>query len=252
MHRALSLHKTTVGQKAIMAITGVMLFGFAIAHLLGNLQIFLEPIAMAKYAAGLRSLGGLLWVARIGLLVAVLGHVWAALQLMSRNTDARPVAYQHGRNNLVTTYAARTMRVSGPILFFYIVFHLGHLTMGRLSVHAFDAQHPYNNVVLGFQVPWLALVYIVANLMLGMHLFHGAWSWFQSLGLNHPRYNAMRKTFAGLIAGFITAGNVLIPTAALTGMIEPAERTWCFEELEKTPGECQAFYDNNPQFRPSH
>lgn len=239
MEAAISLHQTTIGKKAIVAVTGLMMFMFLIGHLLGNLQVFLGPEALNGYAAQLRKLPELLWVARIGLVVAVVGHIWASMSLAMRNADARPVPYKHGRKSQVTSYAARTMVWSGPIVAVYIIYHLLHLTGEfSLGLYEHDHQNVFNNVVYSFQQPLIAAVYIIANLMMATHLFHGAWSWLQSLGANHPRYNGMRKAFAVGLALFIGGGNVLIPGAILAGAVEPTQETFCYPELAQEKGEC--------------
>jgi len=239
MQRALTISRSTVGNKAIMAVTGVILFGFVIGHMVGNLQVFGEPEALTRYAATLRKLGALLWLVRAVMLVSLVLHIRAAIVLATRNADAREVDYQHRRRDQVTDYAARTMMWSGPILGMYLLFHILHLTFGYGST--FDHQNVFNNVVYGFRVWWLSATYIVANLLLGVHLFHGAWSWFQSLGLNHPRYNSLRRAFAIAFAAIITIGNVSIPVAVMTGMVEPTSEHFCYPELASTEGECDGF-----------
>lgn len=239
MSQALSIHQTSIGKKAIMAITGFVLFGFVIAHLLGNLQIFIGADAINEYAASLRKLGPLLWIARGVLLVSVAAHIWAAISLMNRNDNARPQKYARGQRHQRSTYASRTMRISGPLLFVYIVYHLAHLTFGVGP--RYDHHNVFNNLVFGFQVWWIAAIYIVANVMLGFHLFHGAWSWLQSLGGSHPRYDIWRHRFAVTLALFVTGGNVLIPSAVLMGAVKPTTKQYCFPELASTPGECDDF-----------
>ncbi len=237
MPQAFALHRTTIGLKFIMALSGAALFGFIVSHLLGNLQLFIGPDAVNSYAAGLRKVPALLWVARIGLILAAIAHIGAAVKLMARNNTARPVSYKHKLSSKTTSYAARTMTWSGPIVLLYFVYHLMHLTFGVGP--NYDHHNVYNNIVYGFMDWRIASVYIVSNVLLGMHLYHGAWSWLQSIGANHPRYNAMRRTFAVALAGFITIGNVGLPLSVLTGMVEPTDKSYCFTELEKVPGECE-------------
>lgn len=225
MQNAQTLSRTTIGKKAIAAITGAILFGFLVVHLLGNLQLFLGPIdgaiAMHEYAVALRRTGPALWVARAILLLSVGAHIWATVSLVNQNSEARKTRYQHARKDLVTDYAARTMHWSGPIVGLYILYHLLHLTLGYGGFH--DPQNVYDNVVFGFQNWMISTVYIVANLLLGMHLYHGGWSWLQTLGANHRRYNPLRKVFAIGLAVFITVGNVSIPVAVMTGVVTPSE-----------------------------
>ena len=213
MQRALTLHQTTVGKKVIMAVSGVILVGFAIGHLLGNLQLYLGPEAINGYAAKLHSLPPLVWGTRIVLLFAVGVHIASAFSLWTRNKAARGSRYKQ-RKDLATDYAARTMYWSGPILLLFIVYHLLHFTI--LPAHPGDV---YRNVVEGFQVPLIAGVYIVGNLALGFHIFHGVYSAFQSLGANHPRYNTYRRDLSIAICAVITIGNLSFPIAVLAGLI---------------------------------
>ncbi len=236
----LAFYQTTIGKKAVVAVTGLFLFVFLIGHLVGNLQVFIGPDALNAYAAKLREVPALLWGVRIGLLACVVLHIGSSMSLAGRNSDARPVNYKHPRRSQVTSYAARTMVWSGPIIALYIVYHLLHLTLGYsggLYVH--DHQNVYNNVVHSFQQAPIAAVYIVASVLAGTHLYHGAWSWLQSLGANHVRYNRYRQYFAIGLAAFITGGNVLIPTAILAGAVPLTDDKYCYEELEKTPNECE-------------
>ena len=192
--------------------------------MLGNLKIFLGPEKFNHYAEFLREMGtplfpesGVLWIARIVLLVAVGLHIWSATSLTLINRRARPQDYVR-RDGVQLDYAARTMRVSGYLIGLYIVFHLMHLTWG--NVHPdFVASDPYHNVVRGFQVVPIALVYIVANLLLGTHLYHGLWSLFQSLGWNHPTYNPWRKHFAITFSIVVCLGFISVPLAVLTGVV---------------------------------
>jgi succinate dehydrogenase / fumarate reductase cytochrome b subunit len=218
-----SLHfwQTTVGKKAIMAVTGFILFGFICGHLLGNLQIFLPPEKINHYSATLKSLPALLWGARITLLLAVGLHVWSSFQLWLLQREARPINYVK-KANLNSTYASRTMLWSGPIILAFLIFHLLHFTFG--TVHPggpFDEHNVYNNVVTGFQVWPVSLFYIIAMIMLCYHLYHGLWSMFQSLGFSHPVYTPWLQRFAKLFAILIAAGNISIPVAVLAGFIKP-------------------------------
>src|SRR5229473_6068012 len=169
-----------------MAVTGAIMFGFLVTHCAGNLQVFEGAEKMNDYAVLLRKFGSVLWIARLVLLVSVVLHIVAAIQLTKLNSDARPVAYVQ-RESVQASYASRTMMWSGPIILAFLVYHLLHLTFG--TVHPdFQELHPYENVVAGFQVPVVSIAYIVAMLMLGFHLYHGLWSMFQTVGINHPRY----------------------------------------------------------------
>jgi succinate dehydrogenase / fumarate reductase cytochrome b subunit len=221
MQRALAITRTTVGKKALVAITGVILFGFVIGHLAGNLLLFGGPDAYNAYAAGLKGNLPLLWGVRITLLVSVVVHIALTISLAGRNAQARSVGYKKPREDLVTTYAARTMVLSGPILLAYIVFHIAHFTAPGLSIGGdFNAHDVYANVVHGFRVWWVSAIYVFANVLLGLHLFHGGWSALQSLGANHPAYNAWRKRGAIALALLVSAGNVSFPIAVLTRVID--------------------------------
>lgn len=220
MASALTLHKTTIGKKALVAITGLILFGFVIGHLAGNLLVLAGYETYNAYAAGLKANLPLLWGVRVVLLVSVALHIYLTLSLAGRNAGARSTRYQRPRQDQVTTYAARTMVLTGPLLLAYILFHLAHFTVPGLDIGGeFDVHNVYGNLVRGFRVPWVAGIYIFATLMLGLHLYHGAWSALQSVGAGHPRYNPMREKAAMGLAVLITLGNVLIPVSVLTGLV---------------------------------
>ncbi|MFK7984909.1 MAG: succinate dehydrogenase cytochrome b subunit [Sandaracinaceae bacterium] len=218
MSSALTLHRSTVGKKALVAITGLVLFGFVIGHLAGNLILFAGYEAFNGYAHTLKSTLPLLWGTRITLLVSVIVHIALTMSLAGRNTAARGSRYKKKKDQ-VTSYAARTMVLSGPLLAGFILFHLAHFTVPGLDLGGeHEAVNAYGNLVRGFRVPWVAGIYIFANAMLGLHLFHGAWSALQSVGAGHPKYNPMRKTAAMGLALAISAGNIFIPISVLTGI----------------------------------
>lgn len=222
--RATSPSRSTVGLKVVMAVTGLVLFGFVVGHMLGNLQVFLprhegQPWALDRYGEWLRELGhgGAIWIARGGLLVALLLHLSAAWQLTRRSWAARPVAYRQWLAKQ-STYASRTMRVSGPLIFLFVVYHLLHLTFG--SAHPdFRVGGVHHNVTTGLAEPLAAGVYVVAMFALGLHLYHGIWSLLQTLGLAHPKFEGLRRGAAGFLAFVIVAGNISIPLAALCGWL---------------------------------
>lgn len=209
---------TPIGKKAVMAVTGVILFGFVVGHMMGNLQIFLGAEKLDAYAALLHSMPGVLWMARLVLLGSVGLHILAAVQLTLQSWEARPKGYVK-KEPVAATYAARTMRWSGPIIAAFVVYHLLHFTFG--SAHPdFQPLKVYQNVVTGFQVWPVSLFYIVAMVLLGFHLQHGLWSMFQSLGFSHPRYTPKLKMFATVFATVIVAGNCSIPIAVLAGLVK--------------------------------
>jgi succinate dehydrogenase / fumarate reductase cytochrome b subunit len=213
--------QTTVGKKAVMAITGIVLFGFVVGHLIGNLQIFLPPDAINRYSAALKSLPALVWSARIVLLVSVVLHIWSSIQLARLQSAARPVKYVR-KANAHSTYASRTMMWSGPILLAFIIFHLLHFTFGTIHPGGhFDQHNVYNNVVTGFQVWPISLFYVIAMVMLCYHLYHGLWSAFQTLGVSHPLYASWLRVVAKIVAIVIAVGEISIPIAVLAGFIKP-------------------------------
>lgn len=215
----LSLFLSSVGLKALMAVTGLMLVGFLVAHTAGNLQIFAGREVFNAYAAMLQSLGGLLWFMRLGLLGAVGLHILAAVKLSTENMAARNGRYAV-QKSAATNYAARTMVVSGPILLLFIVYHIAHLTLGTtFGAYEHSPTDAYGNFVHGFSIPVVAWCYVVANLALGLHMFHGVWSMFQTLGINHPSYNFHLKAGAITITMFVIAGNVFMPLAVLSGAV---------------------------------
>lgn len=212
---------TTVGKKAVMAVTGFILFGFIVGHLLGNLQIYEPPEKINHYSEMLRSVPSLLWGARITLLISVLLHIWASFALWSLQRAARPVPYIK-KANLHSTYASRTMMWSGPIILAFVIYHLLNFTFG--TVHPggpFDQHNVYNNVVTGFQFWPSSVFYIIAMIMLCYHLYHGLWSMFQSLGFSHPVYTPWIQRSAKVAAVLIAAGYISIPVAVLAGFIKP-------------------------------
>ena len=216
--------RSAVGKKAVMAVTGIILFGFVLVHMIGNLKLYEGQQYLDSYAGWLRTVGspavptsGLLWVARLVLIAAVVLHIWAAYTLTRMSQTARPHRYER-YNPVHVSYASRTMRWGGVIIVLFVIYHLLHLTAG--TVHpSFEEHNVYHNVVTGFQVWWVSLFYIVAQVALGFHLYHGLWSLFQSLGWNHPRFNPWRRAFAHAFAWIITLGNISFPVAVLTGLV---------------------------------
>jgi succinate dehydrogenase / fumarate reductase cytochrome b subunit len=215
--RVARFYESTIGKKAIMAVTGLILFGFLIAHMLGNLQIFLGSTVMDHYAETLHGNPALLWTVRTIVLISVVLHIWASIQLTMIKKEARPVAYVK-RANVSSSWASRSMMLSGPIIAAFVVFHLLHLTTGTIHPN-FVELHAYENLVTGFAVVPFAIVYIVVMILIGFHLNHGIWSLFQSLGLSHPRYTPMIKKFAAVFSWILIAGFISVPVAVLTGLV---------------------------------
>jgi succinate dehydrogenase / fumarate reductase cytochrome b subunit len=215
-----------------MAITGIAIMGFVFAHMVGNLHLYEGPRQVNMYGESLRELGGhlaprtfVLWLMRVGLAGAVLLHLHAALTLTILNRTARPDRYEAPRDWIAANFASRTMRWTGIIVLFYLLFHLADLTGGRTG-NDFIRGDVYHNVVTSFSRPAVAGLYVVANLALGVHLFHGAWSLFQSLGINNPRYNAARKLFAVGFAAAVVIPNVAFPIMVQAGVVSEDDRTW--------------------------
>jgi succinate dehydrogenase / fumarate reductase cytochrome b subunit len=219
-----------------MALSGVVLFGFSIVHALGTLQLFAGPERLTFYAALLRKVPALLWSIRIALLVSFVVHVWAAITLKLRAREARPIGYRKTRSRWVTSVAARSMAYTGLLLAAFLGYHLLHFTFGRGPWY--DHQNVYNTMVYGFRIGWLTALYVVGTLLFGLHLYHGAWSWLDTLGLSHPRYNRFRKPLARGLAAGVTAAYLVQPVAVYAGYLEPTEQTFCYPELAKSPDEC--------------
>ncbi|MBM4014877.1 MAG: succinate dehydrogenase cytochrome b subunit [Planctomycetes bacterium] len=226
------LYRSSLGAKYVMASTGLLLFGFLIAHLLGNLQMFAGPDAVNSYAEKLRALGPLLWVARIGLLVIAGLHIATALRLAQRNDAARPVAYAKVAQRAVKP-ATKTMVLSGLVILAYVVYHLAHFTWGVVQAdHAsltekfadgHERHDVYSMVVLGFRTWWVSASYLVALVLLALHLCHGVTSVFQTFGLNHAKYACAIKMTGPAIATLIFLGYASIPVACWLGLIPLVE-----------------------------
>jgi len=221
--RAITFYGSTIGKKVVMAITGLIGFGFLLGHMTGHLLTFKGAAAYNAYAHFLQGLGGALWVARLTLLAALALHVHCVFSLWSRNNAARPRSY-HQRKDLATNYAALTMRYGGLILLLFIVYHIAHFTMGvtqPIDGVPFDPDNAYNNVVLSFQNPIISGFYILSMSALGLHLYHGLWSLTQSLGLDHPKYNPTRQKAAVAGTLVVVLGFIAVPISVLTGVLTP-------------------------------
>ena len=210
--------RSTVGKKVVMAVTGVLLVGFIVGHAAGNLLVFRGPEAFNAYAALLKSNMNLLWTARIGLLIAAALHIVAAAQLTRRQQLARPVGYAH-RDPQVSTYASRTIRWGGVVLLVFVVYHLLHFTVGTAHP-SFSHTDAYSNVIVGFGVWWVALLYIVAMIALGLHLYHGVWSAIRTLGLSRPTYQPLKRRAALVLAIGVTLAFVAIVGAVAAGLVQ--------------------------------
>ena len=219
------IYATAVGKKYAMAISGIVLMVFVLAHMVGNLKLYFGAGPMDSYSRWLRTVGEpalpaqtLLYVERVVLLAALALHLHAAYALTRINRRARPDAYRSRRDYVAADFASRTMRWTGIIVALFVVFHLLDLTWGPANPD-FVQGDPYANVVASLQRWPVALVYIAANVALAFHLYHGAWSLFQSLGWSHPRWNHWRRRFAVAFTVLVAGGNISFPIAVLTGVI---------------------------------
>ena len=219
MSQARGFVDSTIGRKVIMAVTGAILFGFVLVHMIGNLQVYLGPEALNHYGVFLREMlhGAGLWIARAILLTAVILHIWSATSLTLTSRRARPEGYRLEKWK-ESTYASRTMRWGGVILLLFIIYHLLHFTTGTLH-QSFIEGDVYHNFVAGFRVVPVSLFYIFAMLALGLHLRHGLWSMFQTLGVSHPRYIRMAHIAAWIFAAIVVIGNISFPLAVLAGIV---------------------------------
>lgn len=225
MSRVTSFVGSSVGKKALMAVSGFILFGFVFAHMVGNLKLYKGPDEINAYAIGLREIGApllghgeALWIARIVLLVALVVHVVTVIQLSRSNSGARPVSYKLKKNS-AATYAARTMIWTGPTLLAFAIYHILHLTVGWVHP-SFVENNIYHNMVAGFSVWYISAFYIVAMIGLGYHMIHGVWSLFQSLGLNNTRTETFVRRFAAFVTTVVILGNISFPLTVLFGLVK--------------------------------
>ncbi|MGH9009880.1 MAG: succinate dehydrogenase cytochrome b subunit [Acidimicrobiia bacterium] len=213
----LDLYQSAVGKKWAMAVTGVMLLGFVFFHMLGNLKVYLGPEDINHYGEWLRNIAVpalprtvFLWLLRGGLVAAFAVHLHAAWALTRMNHRARPTKYASGRDYIAANFASRTMRWTGIIVILFVFFHLADLTWGSANPD-FERGDVYHNMVYSFSRDPVAAIYIVANLALAVHIYHGAWSLFASLGVSNPRIVRFRRSFATGFAGIILLGNISFP-----------------------------------------
>ncbi len=222
----LGLTASTIGKKVIMAVTGLVWIGFVTFHMYGNLKVFQGSEYFIAYSEGLREMGGpifghlhLLWVARIGLILAIVLHVWAAVSLYRRAALARPRSYEMQRT-VQANYASITIRYGGVVIFLFVLFHLMHLTWGVSGVNsAFVPGDPYQNVISGFQSIPTVIVYLLALVALGLHLYHGTWSMFQTLGFNNRNYDRPVRWLSLALALIVPIGFATVPLAVVFGFV---------------------------------
>jgi succinate dehydrogenase / fumarate reductase cytochrome b subunit len=218
--------RSNIGLKVLMAITGVCMFGYLIGHVSGNMLIFKGEKAINDYSAFLHNAKALLWGTRILLLVSVVVHIWATIRFLGLRNEARPIAYgmkvPHG-----TTWAARTMYWSGPVIALFIIYHILHLTTGTAHPHFNEFKvddkvvgvNVYKNLVEGFQRPLASLIYIAAMLAIALHLSHGVWSMLQTIGVNRPNWEPALRCAAVILAVVICGGFIAVPAAVLFGFV---------------------------------
>jgi succinate dehydrogenase / fumarate reductase, cytochrome b subunit len=226
MATALTLYRSSIGKKAIMAITGFIGYGFVIIHMIGNLKVFQGREHFDEYAEFLRTVGSpavpegaLLWIIRIVLLAAVALHVWMAVSLTRQDLGARNVRYRQ-KKQVQASFASLTLRWGGIALFLFIIYHLLHFTFGVAAIHpTFVRGAAYDNVVAGFLNPLNVLVYLLAMAALAMHMYHGVWSMFQTLGLNGSRTDGLWRGLAVLSAVALFVGFSLVPVAVVAGFV---------------------------------
>jgi len=210
-------YSTSVGKKVVMAVTGLLMVLFVLVHMAGNLQMFGGPERMNAYARLLHSMPGLLWAFRAVLGLAALLHIVTALQLIARDLTSRPSRYVR-RSYVEATISSRTMLYTGPALLAYLVYHLLQLTLGTI-LDGFVYLDAYGNVIRAFSLLPSTAIYIAAMIVLGLHIKHGIWSMFQTVGLNSPRYDRLIRGVALLVSLAVAAGFISVPASVLTGWL---------------------------------
>jgi succinate dehydrogenase / fumarate reductase cytochrome b subunit len=219
MGRLRGFYASMVGKKVVMGVTGLIGIGFVILHSLGNLLVFRGPAAINSYSHFLKSTGELLWALRIVLIVAVILHVIAAVQLTLQNRAARPIGYKK-QESQVATIASRTMRWGGVFLLVFVILHILHFTTGTIRpAGVFTPEDVYANVVASFRIWWVALFYVLAMVALGLHLFHGAWSSVRSIGVSPPSPQPLHRKISVVVAIVVWAAFTAVPVAVIAGIV---------------------------------
>ena len=221
----LQFFRSSLGSKYLMALTGLGIYLFVIVHILGNFNLFLGQDAMNSYAVGLRSIpfGGL-WVARLGLVAIFVIHIVTAIRITAANKAARPEKYAKP-NTVQASLASRMMPQTGIVILAFLIYHLAHYTWRVVSYNgpytdSLGRDDVYTMVVAGFQQPVISAFYILATILVGFHLSHGAKSMFQSLGLNHPKYQSFINFFPPFVGWVVALSGACIPLAVLLGVIK--------------------------------
>ncbi|MBA2684975.1 MAG: succinate dehydrogenase cytochrome b subunit [Gemmatimonadaceae bacterium] len=209
----MSFWSSTVGKKIVMAVSGLIMVGFVILHMVGNLQIFEGSAKLNSYSAFLHGPANeVLWIVRVVLLLALVAHVVSAYQLTVLDRAARPVPYAK-RDLQAATIGSRTMRIGGIILALFIVLHILHFTTLTLQPAALTEGDVYANGIASFQLGWVTAIYVVAMIFLGLHLYHGAWSSVRTLGFERGRLDPFKRPVAIVLALVVWAGFTLVPVA---------------------------------------
>jgi succinate dehydrogenase / fumarate reductase cytochrome b subunit len=221
----LTLYQTSIGKKAVMAVTGIILYGYVFAHMIGNLKIFTGATHFNDYAIWLREVGyplvdhgAVLWLVRIVLLASVILHITAAVQVSKQEIEGRPVGYAQ-RRNLASSFAGRTMRWGGIVIALFVIYHILHLTTGTLLPNHQGHENAYANVVRAFANPVATLIYLVAMVALGLHLSHGVWSFAQTLGWRTRRSDGFWRALAVVSAVGIAGLFSIVPLAVTLGIV---------------------------------
>ncbi|WP_319804700.1 succinate dehydrogenase cytochrome b subunit [Nocardioides malaquae] len=218
--------RSTIALKITMAVSGLVFIGYLLAHMYGNLKVFAGHDAFNEYAHHLREFGepmlpheGLLWIMRVVLIVALVAHVWAALVLTGRAHKARSSKYTV-KKNLASSLSSRTMRWGGLTILIFVIWHLLHFTVGKVNPAGGETNDPYNLLVDSFDLWWMAVIYLLAMLALGMHLHHGTWSAMQTLGFTNTARSRANAKLAGWVVAIVIAGGfALVPLSVLTGIV---------------------------------
>jgi succinate dehydrogenase / fumarate reductase cytochrome b subunit len=218
MNRLRLFWNSSVGKKAVMAVTGLIMVAYLITHVLANLLVFQGPANINAYSAFLHGTGGALWVVRLVLLAALLLHIVAAVQLAARRFDARPERYAGGRDPQVSTWASRTIRWGGGLILIFLVYHILHFTVGTAHPNFIEG-NPYHNVATGFGDLAVVIIYVIAMAAVGLHLYHGVWSSGRSLGMSPPSPQPLRRQVSLALAVLIWLGFTVIPIAVYAGMV---------------------------------
>jgi succinate dehydrogenase / fumarate reductase cytochrome b subunit len=209
--------RSSIGLKVVMAVSGLLMVGYLLTHVAANLLVFRGPELINGYSRILHGQPALLWTARAVLIVSLIAHVWAATMLTRREWAARPIAYGM-RKPQVSTFASRTIRWGGLFILFFLVWHILQFSTGTIHPSRFVEGDPHGNVTRAFQIPWVVALYVVSMAAVGLHLFHGTWSSFRSLGLVKPSEHALKHKTSLIVAGLVWLGFTIIPLAIFAGV----------------------------------